>query len=98
MNTPQIAVEIESDAAQVVASLGGREFTRGELSAAFDAVANKANWKAPIDAVGIFSESYQAAIAVAVEFFAGCKPTFTPINDSPFVHVEAVGYYEAIGA
>jgi hypothetical protein len=80
----------------VVARIEGRDVTRRELSAAFDWVADRSNWKNPIDVRLVLSDRQCALVAAAVEFFAGCRPTIE--RDGDVVHVRAVGYYVAVGA
>jgi hypothetical protein len=68
---------------------------------AFDAVADKANWKNPIDAV---VDAYtRELVREAVIFFAGCVPSFEPLTGTTTggigrYRVKAVGYYNAVGA
>lgn len=88
---------------QVVAKIAGRDVTQGELAAAFDKVADKANWKLPIDAtVDLSGDADLATIREAVVFFAGCVPTFVPVVGAALpgcrYRVRAVGYYAAVGA
>lgn len=87
----------ESDA-QVVAQVFGLDVTRGQLSLAFDQVADKANWKNPIDrVVRIASDRQMAFIREAVIFFTGSVPTFTAKGANKY-RVTAAGYYNTIGA
>lgn len=90
--------ELDQMNSQVVAKVAGRDVTRGELLQAFNRVASKANWKNPIKAeVFTQDEVALAVIREAVIFFAGCRPTFTKTWDG-WTKVEAVGYYQAVGA
>jgi hypothetical protein len=100
-------IEAESQA-QVVAQVCGKPVTRGELSAAFDLVANRDNWKMPIDCTIQLTADQVALIREAVIFFAGCEATFrAPAqtvqwdngdNMVALYHVTAPGYYAAVGA
>lgn len=101
---------LEDGEQQVVARILGRNVTRATLREAFDRVADKTNWKNPIDAeVVIESGDYEMeTIREAVVFFAGCRPSFTFVrvvrrigaNDSGsnLYRVRAAGYYVAVGA
>lgn len=87
----------------VVAKVEGRPVTQGELSLAFDAVANKANWKNPIDAVVSLDSYTMAMVREAVVFFTGSVPTFelttgTTTSGMGRYRVKAAGYYRTIGA
>lgn len=75
-----------------------RGFSRAELSVAFDSVKNPQNWKMPINTVlrGTLTDRQVQTIAAAVEFYAGCKASF--IRTAAGTKVEAVGYYQAVGA
>ena len=69
----------------------------------FDLVANKANWKLPIDAMidapelPEYRELFKNMITKAVVFYTGCVPLIVDLGDKQ-IGVKAVGYYEAIGA
>jgi hypothetical protein len=96
----QEAVELSKT---VVATVMGREVTHGELSMAFDAVADKAHWKNPINAVVDLDEFTKAMVAKAVVFFAGCEASFermggTTTSGVGRYRVKAKGYYLAVGA
>lgn len=97
-----IAREVAESNAQIVGNVMGRVVTRGELSQAFGQVANKANWKLPIDAVVDCDDLEKAMIAEAVVFFAGCKAKFSPAAGAKLprcrYRVQAIGYYAAVGA
>lgn len=74
-----------------------RGYTRVELKAAFDAVCNKENWKLPI--CSIIKSSDRDLVEAAIEFFAGCTPSFSKSKrKGDFLVVEAQGYYLAVGA
>lgn len=95
-------IEAES-AAMVVDRIDGRDVTRAELKLAFDAVADKANWKNPIDKVVDLDPFTMQMVRQAVIFFAGCVPTFEPLTGSTTsgmrkYRVKADGYYIAVGA
>jgi hypothetical protein len=70
-------------------------YSVGELRRAFHLVANRENWKFPIDAV--VDSQYVPVLQYAVEFMTGSKPTFT--QKAPrLTRVQAAGYYSAVGA
>lgn len=81
------------------------EYTQQELSAAFQKVQNRRNWKDRVNAViTIENDEEIRLITQAVIHFTGSVPSFTEV-DTPWrkdgkqrYHVTAVGYYEAIGA
>lgn len=81
----------------VVAQVEGRDVTQGELSHAFDFVADRSNWKNPIDVVVVLSDRQVALVREAVVFFTGSVPTITKREDGA-VRVVAAGYYAAVGA
>lgn len=91
---------------QVVDQVLGQPVTRRELCAAFDRVADKANWKMPVDAiVEIATHAELATIRQAVIFFTGSVPTFKPVaiirtldGSVCRYRVVADGYYRAVGA
>ena len=88
--------------AQVVTRIEDRDVTRAELAQAFARVESKVNWKNPIDAIVIFSSSYERLIvAAAVTFFTGSVASMDVIrletNCSTY-RVRAAGYYATIGA
>ena len=89
--------------AQVVGQVNGRAVTRGELEVAFNAVANKANWKYPVNATVDLDAYTKAMVFEAVVFFTGSKPTFKRLTGSTTggmakYRVKAAGYYATIGA
>lgn len=89
--------------AMVVARILGRDVTRGELSAAFDRVASRVNWKDGIDVVvDVANDAELETIREAVVFFTGSDPTFEPLPGAELpgcrYRVRAAGYYAAIGA
>src|SRR5262245_36809222 len=97
------AKEKAESLAQVVASVNGKAVTRGELEIAFNAVADKVNWKNPIDATVDLDAYTKAIVAKAVEFFTGSKAKFarkggTTTGGIGRYRVTAAGYYAAIGA
>ncbi|MDR2142540.1 MAG: hypothetical protein LBR11_12305 [Deltaproteobacteria bacterium] len=73
----------------------GLHFSLDQLRSAFESVANKADWKGPIDA--LVQADQVKMVAEAIDFFAGCRPTYAPAANGQ-VRVRAVGYYEAVGA
>lgn len=88
---------------EVVWIVKDRPVTKGELTKAFNQVANKANWKLPISAmVEVSSDKDEAAeqlavLEAAVQFFTGSTPTFKTLR-SGNVAVNAPGYYAVVGA
>ena len=86
----------------VVATVMGKAVTQGQLSAAFDRVADKANWKNPINAVVVLKTHREMAmIKEAVRFFAGCQAKFEAVEllgARCRYRVTAKGYYLAVGA
>ncbi len=86
----------------------GQPVTKAELSAAFDLVADRANWKNPIDATVQLTPQQIILIAQAVPFFAGCEARFSPLSKTVIFdnggqpvltyRVTAKGYYAAVGA
>lgn len=79
----------------------GTIYSRAELKEAFEAVEHPEHWKMPIDAA--IPEHMRDVVEQAVIFYAGCRPTFTPINPKARkanrrLNVKAVGYYVAVGA
>lgn len=82
----------------VVATVMGKPVTQGELSDAFDKVARKDNWKAPIKTVVVINNDFEMAmIREAVTFFTGSVAKFKAMGWSRY-HVSAAGYYTTIGA
>jgi len=76
--------------AQVVSDDG---YTRGDLRVAFDMVADKDDWKAPVDA--LIHPTYREVVREAVIFFTGSVPSFVARDGRLRVH--AAGYYEVCG-
>lgn len=69
---------------------------QSELSAAFNLVAPKDNWKMPVDA--LLERGYdEKLICDAVIHFTGSVPTFIKAR-SGRARVQAAGYYATIGA
>jgi hypothetical protein len=67
----------------------------GDLRLAFDRVKNGENWKYPI--ATYISETVEDITRVAIIFFTGSTPHFTPMGGG-WLRVEADGYYRAVGA
>jgi hypothetical protein len=67
------------------------------LSDVFDKVANKENWKMPIDATVALTDAEIAILTDAVIFYAGCVPSVTKLGNGRY-RVQAEGYYNAVGA
>ena len=90
---------------------GNVDRKRGDLRRAFEAVQDRTNWKNPIRALVALTAEQKAITAEAITFFAGCTATFedrgvcnpTIGTDGRAIgrreyRVEAVGYYQAVGA
>ena len=80
----------------------GSVFTRQQLTDAFHLVANRDNWKKPIDADVTYPtdmprDMFETIVKEAVVFFTGSVPTFERFYGDK-VRVQAIGYYLAIGA
>lgn len=75
-------------------------FTLDELTAAFNQVKNPENWKLPIS-VTVPADCDPEIISRAITWFTGCRADITAVQDSKSRttgwHVEAVGYYAAVG-
>lgn len=74
-------------------------YTEQDLSVAFTAVKDQANWKLPINtkvgaAVTLIT---RGQIKAAIDFYCGGGATFTDHEDGSYT-VTAPGYYETIGA
>lgn len=80
-----------------VGTVLGKAVTRGELSQAFDLVANRDNWKMPIDATVWLDDWQKACVHEAVIFFTGSIPRFHWLAPRQY-RVVAAGYYATIGA
>lgn len=97
LDNASIAAMLADLDSQVVSSQG---YTRGELKAAFDAVANRVNWKLSIRS--LCQESDREITAEAIKFFAGCEAEFiappAEVAAQGWVEVRAEGYYAAVGA
>lgn len=94
--------EIEAEsAAEIVVCVGGRGVTRRELTAAFNRVAPRDNWKLPIDVTIDTTPEERLMIAEAITFFTGSVAKFEPRGElaplSPF-RITAPGYYATCGA
>lgn len=100
----QTIEQIEAESrAQVVATVNGKSVTRGDLTIAFNAVADKANWKMPIDARVDLDAYTLAMVAEAVTFFTGSVAKFERLTGSTTggiakYRVTAAGYYATCGA
>lgn len=71
-------------------------FTRGELRAQFDYVANATNWKLPV--LAVVRESDRLLTEEACSFFVGGPTTFSSCPIPGFLEVRNGGYYENVGA
>jgi hypothetical protein len=92
--------ERRASRAQVVANVAGEPVTRGDLSDAFDHVADKSNWKLPVRATIDTRKVSLEMVKEAVVFFTGSVPTFSQLgrDGQPFFQVRAAGYYATCGA
>jgi hypothetical protein len=73
----------------------GEGYTAGQLSAAFDLVKNRGNWKLPIDAV-VPASADTRLIADACLHYAGSPVDFQPVKGG--LRVTGAGYYACIGS
>jgi hypothetical protein len=98
MTTPQ------TDRAEVIPPqfVGGLEgVTRGELRDAFERVADKTDWKNPVNAEIEIDEggagAFRTILEQAIIFYTGTRPTFNVLNREPNgivkYRVTARGYY-----
>jgi len=73
-------------------------YTQEQLLAAFNKVANKTNWKLPIDKkVSLSSVDEVDLVVEAIIHFTGSVPSYDQL-DGDVYHFQAQGYYIAIGA
>jgi hypothetical protein len=84
----------------VVAEIMGKPVTRAELSAALDIVADKTDWKNPINTVVDLDRYTKAMVKEAVWFFTGSLPRFqrmggTTTGGMGRYRVKAAGYYSS---
>jgi hypothetical protein len=102
-----VKAELNDSNAQVVAKVGGREVTRGELKTWFDMVADKKNWKMPVDAVVPLKDfDDMMLLREAIVFYTGSNPSFESMgpgqtftmSERHRFRVKAAGYYAAVGA
>lgn len=89
--------------AKAVATIMGKEVTRGQLLEAFERVEDKANWKDPIDATVDLANDFELEVLrYAIAFFTGSQATFKPKPGKKLLgcryRVTAPGYYRAVGA
>lgn len=83
---------------QAVDHFHGRDVTRAELSTAFDRVADKKNWKMPIDrTLSIANDFDMELIRRAVIFFTASSAEFVALGSNKY-RVLAAGYYATCGA
>ena len=66
------------------------KFSRAMLVAAFDAVKDPADWKAPINAD--VSQADLAVTMIAIEFFTGTKATVEQLMSNGRMLIHAPGY------
>jgi hypothetical protein len=72
------------------------EANHARLTAAFNLVANRKNWKMPVNKT-VAATANREEISEAVVYFTGSVPSFEPLPNGR-VRVRARGYYSAIGA
>lgn len=91
--------------AQHVETFRGRNITRGELRDHFDTVADRTNWKNPIDATVLLrrgnNDEHLELVKLAVVFFTGSVLQVVSLDDFNGYRrakVKAAGYYQAIGS
>jgi len=94
---------------QITFPYRGVEYTRDQLQAVFNLVANAENWKLPIDTVLVPGAATKASIEAAVIFLTGSIPTIREVTGyvthrdglvampMQLWQVTADGYYKAIG-
>lgn len=94
--------EIEAENAdQIVATtVDGRRCTRRELTAAFNRVAPRTNWKRAIDTTIPLEPLDREVVREAVIFFTGSVPKFEYAGccGNLTCRVTAAGYYATCGA
>lgn len=99
-------VEAEKRAlGQEVATVNGRGITRKEITAAFNLVAPRDNWKRPIDATIEADLITIDVVREAVVFFTGSvakvecvQPAALRVEGPSKYRVTAAGYYATCGA
>jgi hypothetical protein len=86
-------------------SIGGLEgVTRADADEAFKLVADRSNWKNPIDRMVYLTDEQVELVREAVIFFTGSVPKIERVYNMKFLHnankyhVTADGYYRAVGA
>ena len=102
---PQISQVLEDLNDQIVDRISGCDVRRAEFEAAFNRVADKANWKNPIDATVIVMNGAELEILLrAIEFFTGSRATTEILRagtlggTSATYRIRAAGYYATCGA
>ena len=73
----------------------GTRYSRDQLKAAFDMVANPENWK--LEVRGTIPAPAWDVVREAVVFFTGSVPSYT-VREDGRLDVTALGYYAIIGA
>lgn len=97
------ATTAESDQTQIVAMVGSMSFCRSELETLFNRVANRENWKLPVNSiVDVKDDRELTGLREAVIFFTGSVPKFEPRSGGSLpgcrYRITAPGYYAAVGA
>ena len=87
---------------QIVATVMGKQVTRGQLDEAFKRVQNPENWKMPISTSVDVNDWEKALLHEAIIFFTGSVPTWIGRTGATLPRcrytVKAAGYYAAVGA
>ena len=77
-------------------------FTQEQLTTAFNRVSNKTNWKLPIKCTVEFNgDEDMKLLSCAIVHFTGSVPSFNIYqlkSGKKKVKINAVGYYNSIGA
>jgi hypothetical protein len=67
------------------------------LSAAFDLVKDKSNWKMPINAKVPATENIDL-IESAIVHFTSSIPSISIVSGGKFFRIKAAGYYKTVGS
>jgi len=77
-------------------AMASEHYTVRQLQDAFNMVADTDNWKAEVSAV--VHPHFRAILEEAIPFMTGSVANFQAIEDGDKLWVQAIGYYEAVGA
>jgi len=94
MSKETTVATILKDLDDKVVSLNG--YTRGELSNAFDKIADPSNWKMPILKL-IHKDEFDISNEACI-FFTGSALKHAGVDENDCMLVSAAGYYNTIGA